>query len=644
MSAVAGFWSFDGNPAVTARCARMLAAQEIYGPQDGRQWADGSIAMGRRLFRTLPEDLYDRQPLHDRDGRFTLVADVRLDNRDELTAELGLSAEESARRCDADILLEALLRWEESALQRLVGDFAFALWDSRAEKLLLARDFIGQRPLHYHCGKDFFAFATMPKGLHAVPEIPYAPDEQAMAEFVTLVPNDGSRSFFKDVVPVKAGEAVTVTRHGVSRNRYWNPSPAPAGGARSDHAEGLRHHLDQATRSRLRGAAGAVGTHLSGGYDSAAVTATAARLLAPDGRRAVAFTAVPREGYDGPCPANRIGDEGPLAAATAAMHPNIDHVLIRTGDLSPLDGLDHGFMLFDRPTLNICNLAWVRAINASARERRLGIMLTGQMGNASLSYNGLELLPELLRHGRLIKFARESAGLVARGGASWRSVLANAFGPFVPPRLWQGVGRLLRRRGDVLDYTAIRRERLQDLDLPRLARERGADPSFRPRGNAFETRLWIVGRFDLGNENKGTLAGWGIDQRDPTADRRLVEYCLATPLEAYLSNGETRALARRALADRLPQAVLNARGKGYQAADWHEGFTAAKADFESQLSRLSPCAPAVQTLDIERLQGLVENWPESGWERPEVVNAYRLALGRGVSAGHFLRKVCGSNA
>lgn len=644
MSAVAGFWSFDGDPAVAARCARMLAAQEIYGPHDGRQWADGPIAMGRRLFRTLPEDLYDRQPLPHRDGRFTLVADVRLDNRDELTAALGLSAEESGRRCDAEILLEALVRWDESALQRLVGDFAFALWDSRAEKLLLARDFIGQRPLHYHCGKGFFAFATMPKGLHAVPEIPYAPDEQAMAEFVTLVPGDGSRSFFKDVVPVKAGEVVTVTRHGIGRSRYWNPSPPQGGAGRADHAEGLRHQLDQATRSRLRGAAGAVGTHLSGGYDSAAVTATAARLLAPDGRRAVAFTAVPREGYDGPCPANRIADEGPLAAATAAMHPNIDHVLIRTGHLSPLDGLDHSFMLFDRPTLNICNLAWVRAINAAARERRLPIILTGQMGNASLSYNGLGLLPELLRRGRLVRLARESVGLVASGGASWRSVLGQALGPFVPSRLWQGLDPLLRRRQGVLQYTAIRPQRLEDLDLPRLARERGADLSFRSRGNAFETRVGMLGRFDLGNENKGTLAGWGIDQRDPTADRRLVEYCLAAPLEAYLVNGETRALARRALADRVPRVVLNTQGKGYQAADWHEAFTAGRADFEAQLSRLLPCAPAARTLDLEKLQGLVEKWPSGGWERPEVLNAYRLALGRGVSAGHFLLKVCGSNA
>jgi asparagine synthase (glutamine-hydrolysing) len=78
-------------------------------------------------------------------------------------------------------------------------------------------------------------------------------------------------------------------------------------------------------------------------------------------------------------------------------------------------------------------------------------------------------------------------------------------------------------------------------------------------------------RVDLGNYNKGMLAGWGLDWRDPTADRRLVEYCLSVPMEQYLGAGERRWLGRRALSDRLPAAVLDAKDRGYQAVDWHEG-------------------------------------------------------------------------
>ena len=142
----------------------------------------------------LPEDSFDFQPLHGADDRLVLVADVRLDNRDELAPALGIAASRARQLCDAALLLACLERWSEAALDRLVGDFAFALWDGRTKKLMLARDFLGQRPLYYHQGKDFFAFASMARGLHALPSILRQPDEQALAEFVTLIPQHGPRS------------------------------------------------------------------------------------------------------------------------------------------------------------------------------------------------------------------------------------------------------------------------------------------------------------------------------------------------------------------------------------------------------------------------------------------------------------------
>ena len=645
MSAIAGLWRFDNGQDPATDCARMLAAQQIYGPHDGRQWSDGPVAMGRRLYRTLPEDTYDRQPLQSRDGRLTLVADVRLDNREELTAEIKLSPDDARQLSDAAILLESLERWDEGALDRLVGDFAFALWDAKARQLTLARDFLGERPLHYHSDKGFLAFASMPKGLHVLAEIPSAPDAQMVAEFLALMPLRGPRSFFRGIDRVEPGHVVTVTRNRLSSRRYWQPQRPKAGRKPSiDYVEGIRFHLDQATRSRLRGANGAVGTNLSAGLDSSAVTATAARLLAPSGGKVVAFTAVPRKGYDGPEPRNCFGDEGPLAAATAGMYPNVEHVLIRSGRASPLDGIDRNFFLFDHPMLNLCNMVWITAINQAARERKLGVMLIGAMGNLTLSQYGYELLPEYLRAGRLTALWREAASLVAKTRMRWRGALVQTFGPFVPVRLWHWVNDSFNdHKWDVLNYSAIPAERMAEFNLQTLAMNRDHDFSFRPWKDAFTKRYAQMRRVDRGNTNKGVLGGWGIDQRDPFADKRLVEYCLSIPTEEYLSNGVPRALARRALADRLPQAVLDEERKGYQAADWHEGLTAARVEVGAELDRLADFAPAAKTLDIGRMKRLVENMPTSGWERQDIRQAYRLALLRGLSAGHFLRKASGSN-
>jgi asparagine synthase (glutamine-hydrolysing) len=642
MTALAGLWRFDGKPDAAEGCARILAAQELYGPHAGAQWSNGDVAFGRRLMRVLPEDAFDRQPLMGGAGRYLLVADIRLDNRDELLGTLEISAAEARTLSDAAILLAAIERWDESCLERLVGDYAFALWDGKGRRLLLARDPLGQRPLHYHRGNKFFALASMPKGLHALAEVPYAPDEDRIAEFLALMPETGTQSFFHGIERVEPGYVVTVTPTGLAARRHWQPSRRTIVLRRpEEYSEALRDLLDQAVRCRLRGAQD-IGTQLSGGFDSAAVAATAARLLASSGRRVIAFTAVPREGYDGPAPGNRIADEGPYAAATAALYPNMEHVLIRSEGRLPLDDLDHSFFLFERPVLNICNIGWLNSINDAVRERKLTILLTGDLGNIGLSYNGIELLPELFRGGRWLHLWREARALVGSGQIRWRGVLRNTLGPWCPAAAWNWLNRVASGRAvEVSDYTAFHPRRLTDLDLPARAKARDMDLAYRPWKDSVAMRLSALRWGDPGNFKKGTIAGWHIDERDPTADVRLLEFCLAVPTEQFLFDGKQRTLARRALADRVPQLVLEEPRRGVQAADWHERLTAARDCVTAELDRLSACPPATKMFDLPRLRRLVENWPTDGWAREEVRVAYYMVLLRAISTGHFLRRATG---
>jgi asparagine synthase (glutamine-hydrolysing) len=317
---------------------------------------------------------------------------------------------------------------------------------------------------------------------------------------------------------------------------------------------------------------------------------------------------------------------------------------VRTGQVSPLDELDRTFFALEWPVFNPCNWVWGRAISRATKERSIGVVLTGVMGNMTLSYAGLEALAELLAAGRLIEFTRHAVSLLANRG--WRGVAHHALGPFLSAELWQRAHRRFRRRRwNLLDYTALRPDRLAALDIPRLAVERGLDLAYRPHKDGLAMRLWVLRGFDYGCYNKGLLAGWGVDHRDPTGDKRLVEFCLSIPTEDWLADGIPRGLARRALSDRLPAAVLDNRRRGYQAVDWHEGLTVARQSGElmAELERIAACKPAADLLDIPRLKRLVENWPTGGWEKPEVMLPYRLALLRGISVGHFLRKVTGGN-
>jgi asparagine synthase (glutamine-hydrolysing) len=643
MSAIAGVWTWSAGPDPRAGCARILNAQAVYGPHASDQSDLGEVSLGRRLFRTLPEDIHDRQPLTGGGGRYALVADVRLDNREDLEASLGLASERASRMCDAEVLLAAWAEWRADCLDRLVGCYAFALWDAERGTLTLARDPLGQRPLHYHQGPGFHAFASMPKGLHALEEVPRAPDEAYARDFLALLPEHGSRTFFSGVERVEPGCLVTVTPAGTASARHWRPAHRPVRLAGDgEYVEALREQLDRAVRAQLRGAQDRVGAQLSAGLDSSAVATTAARLLAPSGGRVTAFTAVPREGYATPW--KGLFDEGPLAAATAALHPNMDHVRVRPTGRPPTDTLDRDHFLFDRPILNLCNLAWTHEINREARERGVGVLLTGLLGNYALTYDGLDLLCEHLARGHMRSWLRLGRTIVRAGTRQWRGVIYHSLCPWLPGPLVSRLEVMRGRYGGDLDhYTALNSSRLGDLDYARRAKAMGMDPYFRPSGDTFADRVAGLQHVDQGNYGKGFLGGWGIDHRDPTADRRLVEFCLNIPAEQFIADGRPRSLARRALADRVPAAVLDEPRRGYQAADWHEALGANRGELAEWIGRLEDCAPAATALDLTRLRRMVAEWPEGGWESDAVRYPYRYALLRGLSVGHFLHRASGSN-
>jgi asparagine synthase (glutamine-hydrolysing) len=633
MTAIAGVWRFDGRPDAAASCDRMLGAQELYGPHHVALWSDVDVALGRGLMRVLPEDIHDRQPLIGGGGRYVLVADIRLDNREDIIAALQIPTDRAATLCDAAVLLAAIERWNESWIDRLVGDYAFGIWDMARRELLLARDPLGQRPLHYHRGKRFVAFATMPRGLHGLVEVPRDPDEETVAGFLAFRPHIGSESFFRGIERVEPGHVVTVTVTGVTARQYWNPGRSRIRFSRpEEYIDAARHLLDEAVRCRLRGVR-QVGAHLSGGFDSGGVAATAARVLAPANGRVIAFTAAPRKGYRSPAPRNRIIDETPYAAATASMYGNMDHVVVRSNGRTPLDDLDRSFLLFDRPVVNLCNLVWMNNMLDSMRDRNLTVAIRGDLGNFGLSHDGMELLPELIRHGHWLRWWREGRALVTRGGMRWRGVLANTFGAWCPQPLWGCLRKITSASlGDVLGHTAIHPRRLAELHIPSRAK------TDRPWKDGAELRVWVLRYMDPGIYNKGVLGGWQIDERDPTADVRLLEFCLGLPTEQFLEDGQRRRLARRVLSDRLPRLVLDETRRGLQAADWHEGLTAARDRIADELDRLGACGLARTAIDLPRLHRLVQNWPAGGWERPEVIAHYRHALMGAISAGHFLRR------
>jgi len=637
MSAISGFWDRCGGVPAPPQCELMIEALRAYGPNVSDVRGTDEIAFGRALYRLFDEDQYDAQPLVGAGGRFLLVADVRLDNREEMLAALGISKCSATQFADSKVVLLAFEKWGEKFLDLINGDFAIGIWDADHRSLLLARDPLGQKPLHYHRGSRFFAFASMPKGLHALAQVERRVSAPRIASFVGLVPPHQESNFYEGVEAVSAGTIVTISRDELSSRRYWALAPEPKRlKSFGECQEAFRAELDRSVRVRLRGAGKVVASQLSGGWDSSSVSATAAQLLAPTGGRVHCYTSVPRRGSEHLSSRTRFSDERELAAETATIHPNIEHRLIEGQARSPVEDLDRYVAAFDRPVYNLCNHVWITDIRRAAGQQGR-VLLTGQFGNESISAAPYTILAEYLRQQRWRDWWHEAWALASNGNVRYRGIAANSFGPWVPRTLWNVV-RQFSSRPEIGVLSAINPGLVQE--IARLLELNSAGLARRPK-NYYANAATAMAKSDFGDLKKGALAGWDVDERDPTADRQLVEFCLSLPVDMLLKDGIRRPLARAALSDRVPAAVLNESRKGDQASDWHEGLTAARPQIISLVEDIARNDLAASLIDVDALRAWTRDWPAGGWTTPAVANRYRVALLNAVSAGHFILSVEG---
>jgi asparagine synthase (glutamine-hydrolysing) len=630
MSAISGYWRTGEGPSPAKACAQMASAQRVYGPHDRSVRSLASVAFGRNLYRLVPEDIFDHQPLLGAGGRYLLTADVRIDNRAELSAKLGI--ERAAEVCisDADLLLAAWEHWNEAALKQVIGDFALAVWDTDERTLMLARSPLSMKPLHYHIGRDFVAFASMPSGLHALESIPQALNFGHAAAIAAGVPPLDSSTIFETVSRVEHGHVVHFDGGHARSRRYFEITRAELRfPKRSDYADALRDKLEQAVNAQLRHFDGRVACHLSAGRDSSAVAATAARLLQLNGERLPVYTAAPRLGFPGLTLPKKLADESELAAATASIHPNMDHLVCRPRRGRAFADLDAIHLLNQTPLLNISNLMWWDQINQEARQGGASVMLTGGVGNYALSAGGEGHLVDLLREQGIISWWRVARRLAGFSVPRWRTIGSNSLGPHLPQSLYARILQATGRNGGGYDIAPILRSQFRKEMKLRL---RNSHFEIRPPKDYFAYRREML--FTRNHPDKLSLARWGIDMRDPTADARLIEFCFSLPVDELTSAESARPAFDSAFSDRIPRAVLTSRFRGYQTADWHEIIT--KEEVATEFERYKTNSLVMALFDFKYIDHLIEKWPNAGWENRPQLYLYRNSLLNALSLANFI--------
>ena len=567
MSGIAGIIHFDGRPVEPGQVEAMTAAMHYRGPHGINHWRKGNVALGQCMLRTTPESLEENQPLTNEDESLVLVWDGRLDNREELRRSVLQSGTRLRNNSDAELVLRSFAIWRDKCPLRLLGDFAFAVWDKTRQEIFCAVDHIGARPLYYTLNKGYFAFASEEEVLLVLPGVSGRPNELQIADMLVLPPEsfDNQYSWLHDAKGLMPGNSVVVSRNGVlSASRYWQLDAGLESAYSSDEEcqEAFLSVFGEAVRCRMR-SAGPVAAMMSGGMDSAGISATVRRLL-PEmpGKQFHTYSTIADE------PENCVESQC-ILSLTKDMRDNAHFVSVPSfNGIANVHDLIEVAWSKPHPIDNSIMLPAIMCKAAVGQGHR--VMLTGVSGDLTMACP--DKLPALLLlKGDLLRAWDECKALSAnhvylRGASPAMLFLKNLWAAYAPTSTRSLVFRIRHRETRLAD-SVVNRDFAHKLDLAerlRLQIKRRAESSVSVKGHQQLTANFNAGPwgFVLGLSSYDRVAGrYGVELRDPWADKRVVEFFMRLPYRFKLREGWTKHLARVAFASDLEGKVRWRHGK-----------------------------------------------------------------------------------
>lgn len=531
---------------------------------------------------------------------------------------------------DQDILIRAYRKWGLKFPMHIHGEYAFALWDQCAGRVLLGRDPGGHYPLYYLQRGDNLYFADRIKAIIDQSGLDARINEQLLAHWISLHPAFTDQTFFENIHSIRPGTTLLYEEGRVTLQDFWQPEMSRILRLRDprEYADGLIEVLERVVSDRLTGQTGVVASQLSGGLDSSTVTSIAADLLAQQDRGLHAFTAIPSHSVD---IQNRFTDEGSHAAAVAAMFPNIEHHKVQHGQYPYFSLIDLYGSAQEEPVFNPMNHDWLHGIQVWAAKLGADCVLDGFSGNFTFSYAGKRVLYTLARQGRFLTLGRMARAMHKNESRRWIGMAHELVRPLLPAQVrlrldhWRGIS------SGTLDYSYICGEFNNRFGLGDMALEAN-----HLHLDDRALRALFLRRSDIGAIARAFREVTGVGFSDPAGDPRVVEYCLSVPEEFYCEQGVPRSLIRNAMKGRLPEAVRTERRKGLQAADLGIHFRKEWPEALLELARMKRCDLASRALDLRRMEEEMQ-WSDSRIQEYGYL-AYWAKLMRAFSVGRFLRR------
>ncbi|MET8982251.1 asparagine synthase (glutamine-hydrolyzing) [Streptomyces sp. NPDC004539] len=553
----------------------MTATMACRGPDDEGTWASPHAVLGHVRLSII--DLEGgRQPMHvtgPHDGLPVIAYTGEVYNFLELKEELASLGHEFRTTSDTEVVLHAYLEWGEEFAERLNGMYAMAVWDPRSEELLLVRDRMGVKPLFYYPLVGGVLFGSEAKAVLEHPDVEAVVDREGLAEIFAII-NTPGHAIFKGMHEVVPGTVVRFGRSGRTVRTYWQLEAHPHDDDLATTVSRVRELLEDIVRRQLI-ADVRVGTLLSGGLDSSAITAFAAKALREQGKSEplAAFSVdFKNREFEG----NGIWmDPDTPYAVEVAEHCGAEHVVV---ELESADVLDEDI----RSRVLRCQDL---PISTGDMEHSLLHLCTALKERVTVALSG-ETADELF------------------GGYNWFFDEEAVNGDTFPWHdAWRRLGGLQTMKDiglwDRLDLEEYVKERYAEAlaEVPRLPGESARESRMRELSYLNISR-WE--NFLLDRKDRISMAA-SLEVRVPFTDHRLVDYVFNVPWEMKNFDGREKSLLRAAAADVLPQSVLERKKSPYPSTQDIEYVRALRAKVADLLHPTSPVLALVPVAGIRRL-------------------------------------------
>ncbi|WP_040842000.1 asparagine synthase (glutamine-hydrolyzing) [Nocardia brevicatena] len=580
MCGIAGCVSWSGRPSDSDRVIERMTAQLVHrGPDGMGVWTDPRAALGHTRLSII--DLRGgSQPMvvrnHSGDG-FVITYNGELYNYRKLRSELQALGRDFVTESDTEVVLHAFAEWGTACVNRFTGMFAFAIWDQRRRRLVLARDPLGVKPLFYFRTEHSVIFGSEEKAILAHPEVAAEVDHEGIAELFCMVPmTNRDRSILRGFRQVLPGHVLTFDESGCVTSRYWQLEALPHRDDATTTTAHVRELLQESVQGQLVSDV-SLGAMLSGGIDSSAVAAIAAT-----GRM-----------------------EGSLATF------DIDYVSAETNYSSSTLHVERDSPWAHRVSAHIGSVHSTKMVTTedllAAQEYTL--RMWGRPTHRTANVSLYLLFRHIRDNGVRVVVGGEGADEAFAGYAWWRS---GPTGSFPWQHTFRSAAGLLRP--EVVDRRGLR-EYAHDSYATAMAHVPTLDGE-NPQDRHARRVSWLTYTFYLDylltRVDRMSMAA-SVEARVPFCDRELVQYCWNIPWDMKNRGGIEKGILRDAVGDLLPVDVLRRRKSGYpmaQTGDYQRASYAAARDMIAD-----PNAPVWEIVDpaamadlLNRTDGNVADW------------------------------------